>query len=308
MSKMEWIIHVWGKKRDTLELTDVEKFHIDMLKMFQDQQKRFDGIVVNIAMDDIDDKKLFNFLKKEINKVIVIKNVEFLCCQNERDKGEYVTFRPYVFDRIGEDVTIFYSHFRGYHTYLNVGRESYPMRVTKINEMFWSYMMYKYSMDIDDVQEKLKDKCIYTWYLLKGNNDVLHVGYCNEYFKTLYDGDSRFVGMESDDLNKHSPGSFNWFNLKNIGKALIDKPLVTSVTNEYLLGHKCESGNFLCTHFSEIYLMRFLEDSDIYSVNDYNEEMKKMPGTLYTTAYSGKLIGKELLKDFEKYLIENELI
>ena len=39
-----------------------------------------------------------------------------------------------------------------------------------------------------------------------------------------------------------------------------------------------------------------------------NEEMKKMPGTLYTAIYSAKLIGREFLKDFEKYLIDNKLI
>lgn len=308
MNRMEWVMHVWGKQRDSLELTDVEKFHIDMLKMFQDQQKRFDRIVVNIAMDDINDKKLFNFLKKEINKVIVIKNVEFFCCQNESDKGEYVTFRPYVFDRIGEDVNVLYTHFRGYHSYLKLERESYPMRVTEWNEMFWSYIMYKYSMDIDDVQEKLNDKCMYSWYLLKGNEEGLCIGYCKEYFKTLYAGDSRFVGFEPDDLNKHSPGSFNWYNLKNIGDALVSKPLITTVTTDYLLNQKTEKGTCMCPHFSELYLPKFLDEKDCYSVKDYNEEMKKMPGALYTSIYAGKLIGREFLKDFEKYLMDNELI
>jgi hypothetical protein len=247
-------------------------------------------------------------LKKEINKVIVVKNVEFLCCQNEKDKGEYVTFRPYVFDRIGEDVNVLYTHFRGYHSYLKVGRESYPMRVTEWNEMFWSYIMYRYSMDIDDVQEKLNDKCMYSWYLLKGNEDGLNIGYCKEYFKILCAGDSRFVGFEPDDLNKHSPGSFNWYNLKNIGDALASKPLITTVTTDYLLNQKTESGTCMCPHFSELYLPKFLDEKDCYSVKDYNEEMKKMPGTLYTSIYAGKLIGREFLKDFEKYLMDNKLI
>ena len=96
MNRMEWVMHVWGKKRDTLELTDVEKFHIDMLKMFQDQHKRFDRIIVNFAMDDIQDLNLYHFLKSKIQKVIKNKNVEFWACQNDKDKGEYITFRPYV--------------------------------------------------------------------------------------------------------------------------------------------------------------------------------------------------------------------
>ena len=28
-NRTEWVIHIWGKKRDTLELNGVEKFHID---------------------------------------------------------------------------------------------------------------------------------------------------------------------------------------------------------------------------------------------------------------------------------------
>ena len=307
-NRTEWVMHVWGKKRDKLELTDVEKFHIDMLKMFQDQHKRFDRIIVNFAMDDIQDLNLYHFLKSKIQKVIKNKNVEFWACQNEKDKGDYVTFRPYVFDRIGKDVNVLYTHFRGYHSYLKVGRESYPMRVTDINEMFWSYIMYRYLLDIDDVQEKLKDKAMYSWYLLKGNEDGMGIGYCKEYFKTLYAGDSRFVGLESDDLNKHSPGSFNWYNLKNLGSALASKPFVTSVTTDYLLNQRTDSGTCMCPHFSELYLPKFLDEKDCYSVKDYNEEMKRMPGTLYTAIYAGKLIAREYLKDFEKYLIENELL
>ena len=69
-------MHVWGKKRDTLELNQVEKFHIDMLRTFQDQQKKFDRILVNIALDDVNNLELFEFLKKEIGSVLVNDNVE----------------------------------------------------------------------------------------------------------------------------------------------------------------------------------------------------------------------------------------
>ena len=62
-NRTEWVIHVWGKKRDTLELNDVEKFHLNVLKLFQDRQNKFDKILINIALDDINDLKLFNFLK-----------------------------------------------------------------------------------------------------------------------------------------------------------------------------------------------------------------------------------------------------
>ena len=82
-NRTEWVMHVWGKKRETLELNDVEKFHIDMLRMFQLQQKKFDKILINIALDDVNDMNLFNFLKDEIGKVLVNDNVEFKYCQND---------------------------------------------------------------------------------------------------------------------------------------------------------------------------------------------------------------------------------
>ena len=70
-NRNEWVMHVWGKKRDVLELTWVEKFHIDMLRLFQNQQKKFDKILISIALDDVNDLKLFDFLKGEISKVLV---------------------------------------------------------------------------------------------------------------------------------------------------------------------------------------------------------------------------------------------
>ena len=35
-NRTEWVIHIWGKKRDILELNDIEKFHIDMLKQYKE--------------------------------------------------------------------------------------------------------------------------------------------------------------------------------------------------------------------------------------------------------------------------------
>ena len=180
-NRTEWVIHVWGKKRDTLELNEVEKFHIDMLKLFQDQQKKFDKILINIALDDINDINLFNFLKEEIGKVLVNDNVEFKYCQNDTEKCEYVTFRPYVFDRIGEDVDIFYSHFKGYRTFFFVRKESFPIRVVDFCEMFWSYIMYRYSLNFNDVKKNLKNNSVYAWFVLKNDKDDHYIGYYNDY-------------------------------------------------------------------------------------------------------------------------------
>ena len=306
-NRTEWVIHVWGKKRDTLELNEVEKFHIDMLRMYQEQQKKFDKILVNIAMDDIDDTRLFDFLCKEIDKVIVNKNVEYLFCQNDIKLGEYVTFRPYVFDRIGEDVDVFYSHFKGYNSYFISNRESFPMRVASLSEMFWSYIMYRYSLDMNDVKKNLKNKSVYFWFILKCTGDESNISYYKLYQNKLQNIIPELSKYISDDYLKHSPGSFGWYNLKNIDKALKDKSLVKDVTNEELLSSDDGKSN-LCTHFSEAYLLQFLDDKDCYSVKDYNEEMKKINVPLYVILYPSKMFGKEYIKDFEKYLIENGLM
>lgn len=308
-NRTEWVIHVWGKKRDTLELNQVEKFHLDMLKIFQAQQKKFDRILINIALDDVNDMNLFNFLKNEFSKVFNGNNVEFRYCQNDPTKGEYVTFRPYVFDRIGEDVDIFYSHFKGYGSSVSVYKESFPMRIVDLCEMFWAYIMYQYSLkNLNDVKKNLKNNCTYGWFVLKNNINDHTIGYYNDYHNILQSGNEEFKKYVVDDLHKHYPGSFAWYNMKNIGKSLKNKPLITSITEDYL--HKQSEGKNvnLCTHFCELYLMNFLKEDECYSVNDYNKEFEDMKGTLYTQLYPSKKIGREFLNDFNKYLIEKELI
>ena len=307
-NRTEWVMHVWGKKRDTLELNSVEKFHIDLLKMYPEWQTGFDKILINIALDDINDMNLFNFLKEEIEKVLVNKNVEFKYCENNKRLCEYVTFRPYVFDRIGEDVDIFYSHFKGYRSCFRVYKASFPVRVIDMCEMYWTYIMYRYLLNVKEAKKVLKDKCVYCWFILKNNTDEYNIGFYKDYYEYLLKGDERYKEYIADDLHKHSPGSFQWYNLKRLGAVLKDKPLITSVSTDFLLANSVDNQVNLCTHFSEIYLMNFLNEDECYSMKDYNEEMHEMEYTIYTGIYPFKKIGKEFLKDFEKYLIDNQLI
>lgn len=307
-NRTEWVMHVWGKKRDTLELNQVEKFHLDMLKTFRDQQKKFDRILVNIAIDDVNDLRLFEFLKKEIGSVLVNDNVEFRYCQNDPIKGEYVTFRPYVFDRIGEDVDIFYSHFKGYGSCVTVYKESFPRRIIDLCEMFWTYIMYNYSLNMKDVEKNLKKNSTYGWYMMRNKEDRHCIGFYDDYHNCLQEGNEEFKKYVADDLHKHYPGSFAWYNMKNIGKSLKDKPLITSVTDEYLLRQSAGKDVGLCTHFCEVYLMNFLKEDECYSVNDFDEQICNMSNTVYTELYPAKTVAREHLKGFEKYLIENGLI
>ena len=112
--RTEWVIHIWGKKRDNLELTAQEKFHMDMIRRCK-YTTIFDKVLINISMDDINDDSLFSFLKVNLLDTFSgIKEIDIRKCKNDAVLCEYVTFRPYVWDRIGENVRIFYSHFKGY--------------------------------------------------------------------------------------------------------------------------------------------------------------------------------------------------
>lgn len=304
-NRTEWVMHVWGQKRDTLELNDVEKFHIDMLRMFQSQQKKFDKILINIALYDVNDMNLFNFLKEKISEVLVNDNVEFKYCQNDPNKGEYVTFRPYVFDRIGEDVNVFYSHFKGYATYVSLIRESFPVRVVDLCESFWSYIMYSYSLNIKDVNEKLKDHSTYCWYVFKCEQSET-ASFCEKYNSILNSVDNNFEKYMKDKLHKHSPGSFAWYNLKRIGEQLKDVPYVTQIPTS-VLEKQLDGTLQLCTHFSEVYIMQFLDEKECYSVKNYDKELSEDINPLYITIYPSKKFGEEHIKDFEKYLIDNNL-
>lgn len=307
-NRSEWVMHVWGKKRDSMELNNVEKFHIHMLQKFQEQYKKFDKILVNIAMDDINDTKLFDFLKENIGGVLTNGNVEFKMCQNDSMLGEYVTFKPYVFDRIGEDVNVFYSHFKGYATFVKVLKESFPTRVINFNELFWAELMYQYSLNVDDVNDKLNDKCTYSWFVVNDSEKDYFTEYYTIYHDRLKEGNKQFEESKKDDLHKYSPGSFSWYNLKRIGEKLKDEPWITSINTEYLLANNVGDDINLCSHFCEAYLMNFLDADECYSVNDFNKEIHDMYNPFYVSLYTSKIIGKEYLKDFEKYLIDNQLI
>jgi hypothetical protein len=151
--KTEWVIHIWGKERDGLIFTPQEKFHIDMIKCYD--HTIFDKVLINIAMYDINDESLFNFFKKELMNVFSdVKEVEIKKCQNDKFLCEYVTFRPYVWDRIGEDVRIFYSHFKGYVSNVRLlGECAYPERNILLNEYYWSYLMYRMSLGNEYINE-----------------------------------------------------------------------------------------------------------------------------------------------------------
>ena len=172
--KTEWVIHIWGKEREGLIFTPQEIFHMDMIRSYD--HSIFDKVLINIAMYDVNDELLFDFFKKELLELFSdIKDVEIKKCQNDRLLCEYVTFRPYVWDRIGEDVRIFYSHFKGYVSNVHLlGECAYPERNLILNEYYWSYLMYRMSLGKEYVDEMKKSfdcgKDVYCWCLFDETN------------------------------------------------------------------------------------------------------------------------------------------
>lgn len=311
--RTEWVIHIWGKEREKLELTPQEKFHIDMIRNFD--HSIFDKVLVNIAMYDINDNSLFDLLKSELMNVFSdVKEVDVRKCQNDRMLCEYVTFRPYVWDRIGEDVRIFYSHFKGYVSNVRILRSEheYPMRTILINELYWSYLMYRMSLSkeyVDEMKTSFNNgKDAYCWCLLdKTYSEEPQVGaFYTSYFKKLEEivpDIKNFYDNES--IGVFSPGSFVWYDMGNIYKH------IGSYINDISLDIEVVKNEGLASHYCELYIWRFLNIENIQEqtvINNMKKQFATIRNTPYTKIYCSKKVCNEYIKDFDKYIIKNKII
>ena len=313
--RTEWVIHIWGKERDSLELTPQEKFHMDMIGNYD--HSIFDKVLINIAMYDINDENLFEFLKNKLLDLFSdVKEVDIRRCQNDRMLCEYVTFRPYVWDRIGEDVRIFYSHFKGYVSNVKMlGEYAYPKRNITINEYYWSYLMYRMSLGKEYVSEMKKSfdlgKDVYCWCLLDETNlKYIHIPEEGDYYTSYFKGIEENVPdikkfYVKENMAIHSPGSFVWYDMKNIYshiRGVIDN---ISLDNEML--KRVDSAR----HYCELYIWRFLKIENIQEqtfINNMRKQFSSIMNSSYTQLYCSKKICKEYIKDFDKYIIQNKLI
>lgn len=313
--RTEWVIHIWGKERDGLKLTPQEKFHIDMIKRYD--HSIFDKVLINIAMYDINDNILYDFLKKELEDVFSdIKEVDIRKCQNDGSLCEYVTFRPYVWNRIGEDVRIFYSHFKGYVSNVRLlGECPYPMRNIFINEYYWSYLMYRMSLGDGYVDEMKKSfdngKDIYCWCLLdKTNLKYIYIPEDGDYYTTYFRGIEENVPnikqfYDEGSMSIHSPGSFVWYDMKNIYNHIGD------IIDDIRLDDEVLTNARSTIHYCELYIWRFLNIENIQEqtiINNMREQFSSIRNSSYTQLYCSKKICKEYIQDFDTYIIQNKLI
>ena len=312
--KTEWVIHIWGKEREELKLTPQEKFHIDMIKRYD--HSIFDKVLINIAMYDINDLSLFEFLKEELLEVFSdVKEVDIRKCQNDRLLCEYVTYRPYVWDRIGEDVRIFYSHFKGYISNVRIlGDCAYPVRNMLLNEYYWSYLMYKMSLSEEYIDEMKKSfdtgKDVYCWCLLDESNlDYIYIPEDGDYYTSFFKGIEKNVPNITNfykSMSIHSPGSFVWYDMKNIYNHIGE-----SVINEISLDDEMMKNVGSTIHYCELYIWRFLDIENIQEqthINNMRQQFYSIRNSSYTQMYCSKKICCKYIKEFEKYIIHNKLI
>ena len=314
--RTEWVIHIWGKERETLEFTQQEKFHMDMIKMYD--HSIFDKVLINIAMYDINDEKLFNFLKQELLNIFSdVKEVEIIKCQNERVLSEYVTFRPYVWDRIGEDVRIFYSHFKGYVSNVQIlGECAYPKRNLLLNEYYWCYLMYRMLLGKEYISEMKTSfdagKDVYCWCLFDESNlDNIYIpdegDYYTAYFRSIEENAPNIKKYyNSENLKIHSPGSFLWYDMKNIYSHIGEETLKDISLDSDMLK------SILSTrYYCELYIWRFLKRENIQEqtfINDVRLQFSSIDNSSYTKMYCSKKICHKYISNFDKYIIQNKII
>ena len=313
--RTEWVIHIWGKVREVLEFTPQEKFHMDMIRYID--HSIFDKVLINIALYDINDIELFDFFKKELLNVFFdVKEVEILKCQNDRMLCEYVTFRPYVWDRIGEDVRIFYSHFKGYVSNVQViGSHTCLMRNFIINEYYWSYLMYRMLLDKEYVDEMKTSfdmgKDVYCWCLLDESNlEYIYIPEEGDYYTAYFRGIEKNVPnikkyYIKESMAIHSPGSFVWYDMKNIYEH------VGEYINEISLDSEMLKEVLSTRHYCELYIYRFLKRENIQEqtfINNMRKQFSSIRNSSYTQLYCSKKICHKYIKEFDKYIIQNKLI
>ena len=313
--RTEWVIHIWGKERDIFDLTPQEKFHMDMIRSCD--HSIFDKVLINIAMYDINDESLFTLLKQELLSVFSdVNEVDIRKCQNDKLLCEYITFRPYVWDRIGEDVRIFYSHFKGYISNVHlIGEYAYPKRNMLINEYYWSYLMYRMSLDKEYIGEMItafdRGKDIYCWCLLDESNlEHIYITEDGDYYTQFFRGIEENAPKIKEYYIKesmaiHSPGSFVWYDMKNIYNHLGETIKEISLDDEIFKS----VGSTI--HYCELYIWRFLKFENIQEqtfINNMKTQFNSIRNSSYTQMYCSKKICYKYIKDFDTYIIQNKLI
>jgi hypothetical protein len=213
-------------------------------------------------------------------------------------------------------VRIFYSHFKGYVSNAQIlGDYAYPMRNMNINEYYWSYLMYRMSLDNEYVDEMKKSfdvgKDVYCWCLLNETNlDYIYIPEGGDYYTEFFRGIEekapkikKFYIKES--MSIHSPGSFVWYDMRNIYNHIAE------AFNEISLDDEILKSVYATRHYCELYIWRFLKIENIQEqtfINNVRGQFSNIRNSSYTQLYCSKKVCHKYIKEFDKYIIQNKII
>jgi hypothetical protein len=152
-------------------------------------------------------------------------------------------------------------------------------------------------------------KDIYCWcFLDESNLEYTIVPGMDDYYTQFFSG----IEENVPDIKKyyegmpiHSPGSFVWYDMKNIyshigsfvDKLNLDSDMLKSVGST--------------RHFCEFFIWRFLKIENIQEqtfINNMRKQFSSIRNSSYTQLYCSKKICHKYIKDFDKYIIQNKLI
>ena len=196
-----------------------------------------------------------------------------------------------------------------------LGEYAYPKRNITINEYYWSYLMYRMSLGKEYIDEMVKSfnsgKDVYCWCLLDETNlKYIHIPEEGNYYTSYFKGIEENVPdikkfYVKENMAIHSPGSFVWYDMKNIYNHIGDNIYKISLDSEML--KSVDSAR----HYCELYIWRFLKLENIQEqtfINNMRKQFSSIRNSSYTQLYCSKKICKEYIKDFDKYIIQNKLI
>jgi hypothetical protein len=171
------------------------------------------------------------------------------------------------------------------------------------------------SLDKEYIEEMERSfdcgKDIYCWCLLDKNNlehtNMIDVdNYYTLYFRGIeknVPNIANFYVKDSDVI--HSPGSFVWYDMKNIYGHIGNILDIISLDSDIL------KSSDSATHYCELYIWRFLNIENIQEqtfINNIRNEFRNIRNSPYTQLYCSKKICYKYIKDFDKYIIQNKII
>ena len=213
-----YVIHWYITNRNSLQLTDIEFFHINCLKHYINILDIFENIIISIVVDEYN-YDLINFLKKLVlNELSIINNkIIFKIEKNDSTKGEFITFNNTIFPLFSENRYILYTHFKGVTAkWFNRSKDNLQLNEDEIllNEKYWSWLMYYFNLNyINEMNNSFKKNMFFGGMLSNKKFNKIQIINYSKYIKTKY-----IQQMINNSFFCNYPGTYYWLNTYEIKK------------------------------------------------------------------------------------------